>query len=194
MLNLQTIICSTRPGRVGPSVARWFHSCAQGHGKFSTTLVDLADFQLPVFDEPNHPSQQKYTHDHTKRWSASVAGGDAYVFVTPEYNFGPPPSFVNALNYLFREWNYKPCGFVSYGGTSGGMRAAQIERHLVTALKMIPMTESVPIHRVAQQLDEQKNLVSNEVLDKAAVALLDELLRWAEALKAMRDKIATATT
>src|SRR5690625_7507680 len=90
-LKLQVIICSTRPGRVGPSVAKWFADFAAKHEEFDTTLVDLADFNLPVYDEPQHPRLQDYQHEHTKRWSASVAAADAYVFVTPEYNCCPPP-------------------------------------------------------------------------------------------------------
>jgi len=84
-LTLHTIICSTRPGRVGPSVARWFHKLAGRHGKFDAKLVDPADFNLPVYGEPNHPTPQKYEREHTRRWAASVATADAYVFVTPEY-------------------------------------------------------------------------------------------------------------
>ena len=102
---LHVVICSTRPGRVGPSVARWIHEYAAHHGKFDVELVDLADFNLPLYDEPLHPAQQKYTHEHTKKWAASVAAADAYIFVTPEYNYCPPPSLVNALNYVYREWN-----------------------------------------------------------------------------------------
>ncbi|HET8598477.1 MAG TPA: NAD(P)H-dependent oxidoreductase, partial [Castellaniella sp.] len=122
-LKLQVIICSTRPGRVGPAVARWFHGFARNHGQFDVELVDLADFALPLYDEPVHPRMQQYEHDHTKRWSASVAAADAYIFVTPEYNYSAPPTLVNALDFVYKEWNYKPCGFVSYGGVSGGLRA-----------------------------------------------------------------------
>src|SRR3546814_1511700 len=75
-LELHTIICSTRPGRVGPSVARWFHDFAVGHGTFEAVLVDLADFGLPVYDEPNHPVMQKYQHAHTRAWAARVAAAD----------------------------------------------------------------------------------------------------------------------
>ena len=123
---LQTIICSTRPGRVGDKVAAWFHGVASTHQGFEATLVDIGAFALPLYDEPKHPRLQQYAHEHTKRWAASVAEADAYVFVTPEYNFGPPPPFVNALNYLYLEWNYKPCAFVSYGGISGALRAVQM--------------------------------------------------------------------
>lgn len=186
-LKLQTIICSTRPGRVGPTVAGWFHDVARRHGKFESTLVDIADFKLPVYDEPNHPVMQKYEHAHTRAWSASVAAADAYVFVTPEYNYGPPPAFINALNYVYKEWNYKPCGFVSYGGVSGGLRAVQLEKQLVTTLKMMPMVEGVAAPMVAQLLDESRAFRSNDLIDASAKTMLDELHKWAEALKPMRD-------
>nr|WP_256208941.1 NAD(P)H-dependent oxidoreductase [Nitrosospira sp. Nsp14] len=90
MLKLHTIICSTRPGPRGPVVAQWFHQLARQHNGFDAALVDLAEVNLPLFDEPEHPVLQRYRHDHTKRWAASVNAADAYVFVTPEYNFGPP--------------------------------------------------------------------------------------------------------
>jgi len=185
-LKLQTIICSTRPGRVGPAVARWFHEFAQEHGAFEAQLVDLADFELPLYDEPVHPRMQQYQHEHTRRWSASVAAADAYVFVTPEYNYSPPPALVNALDFVYREWNYKPCGFVGYGGVSGGLRAVQMERLHVTTLKMMPMVEGVTVPMVASHIGADGAFASNELIDASARTMLDELLRWAEALKAMR--------
>jgi NAD(P)H-dependent FMN reductase len=142
---LHVIVCSTRPGRVGLPVGRWFHEIARQHGGFDPVLVDLAEFDLPIYDEPKHPRLQQYEHAHTKRWSESVAAADAFVFVTPEYNYGPSPSFVNALNYVYNEWNYKPAGLVSYGGVSGGLRAAQIEKLTLLALKMVPINEAVTV-------------------------------------------------
>ena len=185
-LKLQTIICSTRPGRVGPSVAAWFNDFVKQHGKFEAVLIDLADFNLPVLNEPNHPVMQKYQHEHTKAWSASVAAADAYAFVTPEYNYGPTPALVNAMNYVYREWNYKPCGFVSYGGLSGGVRAVQASKLQVTALKMMPMAEGVAIPMVASMLDDKRVFTPNDLIKKAGTQTLDELYRWAEALKPMR--------
>ena len=150
---LHVVIASTRPGRVGPAVARWFSDFAAQYSQFDVSLVDLADFRLSIYDEPQHPATQHYEHAHTRAWSASVAAADAFVFVTPEYNFNPPPSLVNALNYVYREWNYKPCGFVSYGGLSGGMRAVQMAKQLVTTLKMMPMVEAVALPMVNNLLD-----------------------------------------
>lgn len=183
---LHTVICSTRPGRVGPAVATWFQDFAARHGKFDAALVDLAEFNLPVYDEPHHPRLRKYQHEHTKAWSASVDAADAFVFVTPEYNFGPPPSLLNALNYVYSEWNYKPAAFVSYGGVSGGMRAVQAEKLTLTTLKMVPIMETVLIPMVQQHLGEGGTFVPNEIHTTSARDLLDELFRWTEALKPLR--------
>jgi NAD(P)H-dependent FMN reductase len=184
-LKLHTIICSTRPGRVGPVVARWAHDVAVQHGRFEAELVDLADFNLPVYDEPKHPRLKQYEHEHTKRWSASVAAADAFVFVTPEYNFGPPPAFLNALNYVYTEWTYKPAAFVSYGGVSGGLRAVQVEKLTLSALKMVAVMEGVVVPFAVQQVKDGV-FTPNDLQVQSATAMLDELLRWAEALKPMR--------
>ncbi|MFV8571938.1 NADPH-dependent FMN reductase [Marinobacter sp. SBS5] len=185
-LKLHTIICSTRPGRVGPSVAKWFHEFANGQGQFESTLVDLADFQLPVYNEPNHPRLQKYEHEHTRAWSRSVSEADAYAFVIPEYNYCPPPPFINALDYVYNEWNYKPCGFVSYGGVSGGLRSAQLAKQLVTTVKMMPMMEGVMVQTPWSLLDSEKKFTPNEHHEDSGKALLTELEKWARALKTIR--------
>lgn len=185
-LKLQTIICSTRPGRVGPALAQWFSEFARGKSRFEAELVDLAEFALPVYDEPNHPRLQKYQHDHTRAWSSSVASADAYVFVLPEYNFGPPPSFVNALDYLYNEWNYKPCGFLSYGGVSGGLRSAQLAKQWVTAVKMMPMAEGVMVQMPWTLIGEDGAFTPGKPHQESAEAMLAELHKWAEALKPMR--------
>ena len=181
-LKLHTIICSTRPGRVGPSVARWFNDYARQHGGFDAALVDLADFQLPLYDEPVHPRMQQYQHEHTRRWAQSVAAADAYIFVTPEYNYMPPPTLTNAMDFVYKEWNYKPCGFVGYGGVSGGLRSVQIAKLHATTFKLMPLPEGVAVPMVGS-LIEDGVFASNERIDASAKIMLDELLRWAEALK-----------
>ena len=183
---LHVIVSSTRPTRLGPSVARWFEGFARGHGGFEVALVDLAEFDLPVFDEPKHPLARQYRHEHTKRWSESVAAADAYAFVMPEYNYFPPPSLVNALDYLVAEWTYKPAGLVSYGGVSGGLRAAQAVKLLLTALKVMPIPEGVAVPNFQRFLDEDKTFRPDELVEKSAATMLGELLRWAEALKPLR--------
>jgi NAD(P)H-dependent FMN reductase len=184
-LRLHVVIASTRPGRVGSAVARWFFDLATRESAFETHLVDLADFNLPIYDEPKHPRLQQYEHEHTKRWSDSVAAADAFVFVTPEYNYGPTPALLNALNYVYNEWNYKPAAFVSYGGVSGGLRAVQMTKQTLTTLKMAPILEAVTVPMVAQHVANGA-FSPNDMHDQSARHLLAELRRWAEALRPMR--------
>jgi NAD(P)H-dependent FMN reductase len=185
---LNITIGSTRPGRLGPSIANWFDGFAREHGAFEPVLVDLADFELPVYDEANHPRLRQYTHEHTRRWSASVEAGDAYVFVTPEYNYFAPPSLVNAIDFVMHEWAYKPAGILSYGGASGGMRSAQMLKLLLTSVKVMPIPESVNVAAFRQFIGEDGIFRPNELLIGAARTMLDELSRWTLALQPMRAK------
>jgi NAD(P)H-dependent FMN reductase len=188
MHHLQIVIASTRPTRVGPPIASWFLAQAERHAKFEIELVDLAQVNLPMFDEPRHPRLRQYEHEHTKAWSRVVARGDAFVFVTPEYDHGPPPSLVNALDYLVHEWAYKPVAFVSYGGVSAGVRSVAIMKDIVTALKMMPMVETVALPFFGQYLNSDKRIFSPPAMqDEAAIVMLHELLKWTNALRSMRD-------
>ncbi len=189
MLHLEIITVSTREKRQGPTVASWFLGVAQRHGRFDVEPVDLAAVNLPLLDEPAHPRFKTYEHEHTKAWSAIVERADAFVFVTPEYNFGAPPSLVNALDYLNHEWAYKPVGFVSYGGVSGGTRAVQMIKQIVTTLKMMPMVEAVSVPFFAQHIDKATGAFNpGKTQEDAGVAMLNELLKWTEAMQPMRQR------
>ncbi|GGA69374.1 FMN reductase [Nitratireductor aestuarii] len=182
---LNIIIGSTRPGRVGPVIGQWVKELAEKHGKFQVELVDLVDFNLPLLDEAAHPVMQKYEHEHTKRWAASVASGDAFLFLTPEYTSFPPASLINALQVLSREWAYKPAGIVSYGGISGGLRAAQELRQMVANLNMHALPQTVPVPQFPQFINEGV-FTPSEPIVQGATGLLDELYKWAVALQAVR--------
>lgn len=182
---IQILTCSTRPGRIGPHITGWLAQAAAAQDLCDLEVVDLAEFGLPVFDEPEHPRLQKYRHAHTLRWSASVARADAFIFVTPEYNFGPPPSLVNAMNYLGREWHYKPLAFASYGGVSGGIRAVEATKQLATTLRMVPVLEAVVVPFAAQQIGAAGFEPKPQQID-AVRPMLVELERLARALKPLR--------
>jgi NAD(P)H-dependent FMN reductase len=186
---LQIVTASTREGRKGPAVAAWFEQVAREQGKFAIEPIDLKAMNLPLFDEPEHPRLRRYQHDHTRAWSATVQRADAFVFVTPEYNFSAPPSLLNALDYLVHEWNYKPVGFVSYGGVSGGLRAAQMLKLTLTALKMMPMSEAVALPMFTTAIDaETGRFAPPEIQRKSGFAMLEELLRWTTALQSLREE------
>lgn len=186
-LNLAVVTCSTRPTRVGPAITKWFIDLAKAEAgdTFDIVDADLAAFNLPVFDEPKHPRLGEYEHEHTKKWSACVDAADAFVFVTPEYNYGPPPAFLNALTYLSKEWQYKPAAFVSYGGVSAGLRGVQMEKLVLTTMKVVPIFEAVPIPMAATHFKDGVFEAKDIHVDSAKM-MLPELARWATALKTMR--------
>lgn len=183
---LQAVVVSTRQARKGPAVASWFEQQARGHGAFDVEVVDLAEVALPLVDEPEHPRLRKYQHAHTRAWSEIVARGDAYVFVTPEYNHAPPPSLLNALDYLLHEWAYKPVGLVSYGGISGGLRGVQSIKPVLSGLRMVPIVESVVVPMFTTRFDASGAFTSDDKLDASARAMLTELARWEAALRVLR--------
>jgi len=186
MPNMLIIIASTRPGRAGLPVARWFEPIARAHGTFDVTVADLAEWNLPFLDEPKHPKLREYTQEHTRRWSAEVDAADAFVFVTPEYNHGFNAPLKNAIDYLHQEWQHKPAGFVSYGGVAAGMRAVQQLKQVLISLNMIPVNDAVAIQFVAKQIEDGE-LAVGEILEQAADAVLNELARAAEAARSLRE-------
>jgi len=187
---LQIITGSTRPGRVGPSVAAWFTEQARAADTFDIELIDLAEVALPILDEPNHPAAQKYMHEHTKKWSATITRADAVVFVVPEYNSSMNSATKNALDYLYLEWHYKALGIVSYGGISGGLRAAQAIKQVGAALKMIVMPDTVMIPSVSSLLAEAsesgRTLTATPAMDRSAATLMSELLKLTVATAPLR--------
>ncbi len=186
MFNLKIIIASTRPGRKGPAVAEWVYGLSVNRALFNVELLDLATINLPFLDEPQHPRLKQYAHDHTKKWSKTIEEADAFIFVTPEYNFGYPATLKNALDFLYLEWNYKPVGFVSYGGIAAGTRSVQQLKQVVTAQKMMPLAEAVNIPFFTKHIDDAGIFKGDEILNKSAETMLDELLKWTAGMKTMR--------
>lgn len=182
---LRIITCSTRPGRAGPVVAAWVAAAAAAEGGFVVESADLAELALPLMDEPAHPMLRDYQHDHTKRWSAVVSGADALILVTPEYDFFPPASVVNAVQYLFHEWAKRPVGIVSYGGLSGGLRATQVLRSLLGNVGAVTPPQSVVLPFFRNQIVEGA-FQPTEVAQGSMKGMLKELAVWAGPLKAMR--------
>ncbi|WP_369034958.1 MULTISPECIES: NADPH-dependent FMN reductase [Streptomyces] len=184
-MTLTIVVASTRPGRVGRSVADWFAGRVAECDRFEPHIVDLHELALPFFDEPHPPALQRYTKSHTREWSRIVEASDAFVFVTPEYNGGFPAPLKNAWDYLAVEWHHKPAGFVSYGGVSAGTRAVQMGKQVVANLRMLPIGPTVSIPFVGQ-LVEDGDFRPGKVHEAAAELVLDELARTARVMQQLR--------
>ncbi|MEU0167845.1 NADPH-dependent FMN reductase [Streptomyces iakyrus] len=184
-MTLTTVVASTRPGRVGRSVADWFTARAAQCEQFESHVVDLRELALPFFDEPHPPVLQRYTHSHTRTWSRIVDASDAFVFVTPEYNGGFPAPLKNAWDYLVVEWQHKPAAFVSYGGVSAGTRAVQMAKQVVANLRMLPIGPTVSIPFVSERVEDGA-FQAGKIHEAAAEHMLDELVRTATVMRRLR--------
>jgi len=143
MPKIAIILGSTRPGRNGEAVARWVLEHASRRTDAEFELVDIADYRLPHLDEVVPPSFGQYSQPHTLPWAEKIAEFDGYVFVTPEYNHSTSGALKNAIDYLYKEWNNKAAGFVSYG-TAGGTRAVEHLRLVMAELQVATVRAKVP--------------------------------------------------
>ena len=146
MIRVAIVTGSTRPGRNNEAVARWVHDIARKRSDAEFELVDIASYNLPLLDEAIPPSMGEYSNAHTKAWAEKIASFDAYVFVTPEYNHGTSGALKNAIDYLYREWNNKAAGFVSYG-SAGGARAVEQLRLVMGELQVADVRAQVAASR-----------------------------------------------
>jgi NAD(P)H-dependent FMN reductase len=185
-MRLETIIASTRQNRKGKAVADWFVEKASDYQAFEVGVTDLAELNLPPFDEPGHPRLQNYIYEHTKNWSSVIEKADAICFVMPEYNSGFPATFKNAIDYLHKEWAYKPVGFISYGGVSGGLRAVHMAKSVLIQLRAFPVVEGVVVPFVDKMTNSDGEFIPNDVTNSAVKPMLDELYRVAKALEHLR--------
>lgn len=141
-MKVQIIIGSTRPGRIGTQVAEWVELNLPKVEGVDYEVVDIKEWDLPMFDEPMHPSAHDYKFDHTKAWSEKISQASGYVFVTPEYNKGYPASLKNAIDYLAQEWTDKPVILAGYGFHGAKSATSQLDA-VAKQLKMVP-TETTP--------------------------------------------------
>src|SRR5215813_14190742 len=187
MLRIGIIIGSTRPNRNGKAVGKWAYEIARKRSDAEFELIDLKDFNLPLLDEPVPPSLGQYSHEHTKAWAAKIDSFDGFVFVTPEYNHGTSGALKNAIDFLFKEWNNKAAGFISYG-SAGGARAVEHLR-LVMGELMVADVRAQVMFSLAHDFESYtafKNPGPHH--EKALNTLLDQVVSWSTALKPVRQK------
>jgi NAD(P)H-dependent FMN reductase len=186
MLRIGIIIGSTRPGRRAHGVADWIVGVAKQRKDASFELIDIKDYDLPVLDEPMPPSMGNYAQEHTKKWAAKIDSLDGFIFVTPEYNHSISGALKNAIDFIYREWNNKAAGFVSYG-TTGGARAVEHLRGIMAEVQVA----DVRAHVSLSLFTDYENFTTLKPADwhvKQAETMIDQLVGWAGALKSLRQE------
>lgn len=189
MTAIAVIVGSTRPRRRAEAVARWVHDTAARRSDANFELVDLADYHLPLLDEPVPAAIGEYRHDHTKAWAGRIASFDGYVFVTPEYNHSMPAALKNAIDFCFAEWHDKAAGFVSYG-LNGGVRAVEHLRLVMAEIKIADVRTQVALSLFTDfeitDMAEPGRFAPAEHQTSQLTRLLDEVITWYEALRHLR--------
>lgn len=186
MVKIAIIIGSTRPGRVGPSVAQWVYDIAKQRSDASFEIVDIADFDLPLLDEPVSAAYHQYSKPHTQKWASKIAEFDGFVFVTPEYNHSTSGALKNALDYIYAEWNNKAAAFVSYGSLSGA-RAVEQLRPIMAELQIADVRAQVAFSLFTDFENFSVFKPDPRHADEVT-PMLDQLIAWAGALKPLREE------
>ena len=190
MTVISVIVGSTRQGRFSERPAQWIFQHLGKRGDVEARLLDLRDFPMPFFDQavpPASPGRPPYENEVVKKWTAAIGASDGFIFVTPEYNYGPPAVLKNAIDWVYPEWNRKAAAFVSYGGAMGS-RSVQQLRETAIEVQLAPIRSSVHIPVATlmahfQGGDVDKGLAE---LERSAQVMIDDLLWWTTALKTAR--------
>src|ERR1700756_3458997 len=187
---ISVIVGSTREGRFSEKPAKRILQLLQKRSGIDARLLDLRDFPMPFFDQPATPAmpgRPPYENEVVKKWTAEIARSDGFIFVTPEYNFGPPAVLKNALDWVYAEWNRKAAAFVSYGSVAGA-RSVQQLRQTATELQLAPVRSSVHIPAATLWTHFQGGDVDAGLaeLEAPAKTMIDDLLWWTAALKTGR--------
>ena len=190
MTVISVIVGSTREGRFSERPAHWILQHLKKREGVEARLLDLRDFPMPFFDQPLTPAwpgRPAFANEVVQRWTAAIAQSDGFVFVTPEYNFGPSAVLKNAIDWVYPEWHRKAAGFVSYGSV-GGARAVQQLRETAIALQLAPIGPAVHIPVATLWAHFQGGDVDAGLAELAAPAatMIDDLLWWTAALKTAR--------
>ena len=190
MTVISVIVGSTRQGRFSEKPAQWIFQRLKNRGGVDAQLLDLRDFPKPFFDQPLPPAmpgRPAYENEVVKKWTAEIAQSDGFIFVTPEYNYGPSAVLKNALDWVYPEWNRKAAAFVSYGSAMGA-RGVQQLRLTAIELQLAPVRSSVHIPVATLWAHFQGGDVDAGLteLEGAAKTMIDDLLWWTAALKAAR--------
>lgn len=180
-MKIYIIVGSVREGRTAIKVARWIERSIKQYD-FSTLQVEIVDLKvwdLPIFSGANPPLTDIYDQPKQQDWADKIAQGDAFIFISPEYNHGYSPALKNALDYLGKEWNGKPAAYVSYGGTNGSRSIDQI-RQVATQLGLVDTNAVIEIRDIFTRCAEPE-FSANEFDEKALESAFKKLIQYVSA-------------
>lgn len=174
--HIQIIIGSVREGRLSRPVANWVAERLQERDDLTCELIDLADWAFPQFSLGRPPAMGSYEDRRQISWARTIARGDAFLFVGPEYNHGYSGVLKTALDYLMAEWQDKPAACVSFGNV-GGARMVENLQAVFVELGIIPSAPST--HLVGAHSKRDGEAFTGDERDETSLhRTVDRLLHW----------------
>ena len=172
------IVGSIREGRTAIKVANWLqHAIGElSIANLTTEIVDLKQWDLPFFAGKHSPSSGIYDQPKQQEWADKIASGDAFIFISPEYNQGYSPVLKNALDYIYKEWHGKPSSFISYGSSNGTSSIAQI-RLICAGLSMIDSNAVIQLRDIFSRTHEE-SFEGNEFDNKTLKSVVNKLIQY----------------
>ncbi len=189
---IAVIIGSTRDSRFADKPAAWIFDLASQRKDWEVELLDLRDFDLPLFNEVSSNLWAPTRDPHAIAWQQKLATFDGFIFVTAEYNRSVPGALKNALDQAYKEWVHKPAAVMAYGST-GGSRAAEHLRSIAIELQMVPVRSGVHImggdFMKVHPMGENGPIsgIEDHIMPSAR-AMLADLDWWTRATMAARDE------
>ena len=177
-MKIQIIVGSVREGRIAIKVARWVQRSIE-RANFSTVqteLVDLKEWNLPIFSGAHPPITGIYDQPKQQEWADKIASGDAMIFISPEYNHGYSPALKNALDYVGKEWQGKAAAFIGYGSTKGSRSMSQI-RQVASSLGLVDPNAVIEIRDIFKR-NKDENFEANEFEVKGLAVLITKLQQY----------------
>jgi NAD(P)H-dependent FMN reductase len=187
---ISVIVGSTRQGRFSERPAQWILQRLKNRGGVDARLLDLREYPMPFFDQPMPPAmpgRPPYENEVVKRWTGEIARSDGFIFVTPEYNYGPAAVLKNAIDWVYPEWNRKAAAFVSYGSAAGARSVQQLrETAIEVQLAAVRSSVHIPVATLWAHFQGGDVDAGLSELEVPAEAMIDDLLWWTGALKSAR--------
>ena len=168
-MKIGVIVGSIRKGRTAEKVADWMKENIGQREGVAYEFIDLADFELPLYDGAGLPMlmNKQYDNDEVTRWSQAIDACDGYIFITPEYNHSVSAALKNAVDTLGPEWVDKPIAFVGYGGV-GAIRAIEHWRQIAANFHMHDIREQLGFIQ-AMEMRDGFNPMPNRAKELAAL-------------------------
>ncbi|MGO1158536.1 NADPH-dependent FMN reductase [Acinetobacter lwoffii] len=180
-MKIYIVVGSVREGRTAIKVAHWVLQEIKSYAfsTLETEIVDLKEWDLPLFSGAHPPLTGIYDQPKQQDWADKIALGDAFIFVTPEYNHGYSPALKNALDYLGKEWQGKPAAYIGYGATNGSRSIDQI-RQVGTQLGLVDTNAVIEIRDIFAR-NKDYSFQGNEFDNKKLKAVVDRLIQYVSA-------------